>query len=413
MMREISVQDDPQELTKVYGKRMAEFLRSDGFVSLSRRGHTDGEFRVTRSSRVPTTLDPWRDKNKMAKFRGGLGAELIYGDVPRLIRPFHRPAADPILEYLDPEAKCLVAVPHYDQGVALNMVIHYYRSETAFNEEDLPELVWMSNLFGRAVNNLALSRDLRDANNAMDRELKVVEQLQRTLLPQSVPPIPTLKLAALYQTSKNAGGDYYDFFDLGRSETGGRQWGIFVGDVSGHGTPAAVIMAVTHALAHSYPGHPKPPGLLLHYLNQKLCDSPTSAGNFVTALYAIFDDQLRTLTWSSAGHPSGRLLRPGSNAAVPLDGARSLPLGISPDERYPQEVLQLHPGDRLVWYTDGITESFDSKGVMFETSRLDQAVMSAGDDPQAMINAVVELLGNFTQSPRGDDDRTMIAAVVQ
>ena len=414
MMREISVQQDPEKLTQVYGQRMAEFLRSNGFLSASRRGHTFPEFRITRSSRLPTNLDPWRDRNKLPVLSGGLMAELIYGNFPKILRPLVIAPDDPVREFIDPAAKCLVVVPHYDQGVSLNMVCHFYHSDTAFNDEDLPELVWMSNLFGRAVNNLALSRDLQDAYNTLDRELKVVEQLQRTLLPQGVPPIPTLKLAAHYQTSRNAGGDYYDFFDLGTSDEGGRQWGIFMADVSGHGTPAAVVMAVTHALAHSYPGHPKPPGLLLHYLNQKLCASPTSAsGAFVTGVYAIYDDRARTLTWSSAGHPAARLFRAGSPTALALDGAQALPLGISPDERYPQSMLQLRPGDRLAWYTDGITESFDPRGVMFDVPRLDEALLSGGCDPQEMINSVNEKLGLFTTTPRGEDDRTLITAVVQ
>src|SRR5437879_11759945 len=87
--------------------------------------------------------------------------------------------------------------------------------------------------------------------------MRTVAALQRSLLPDPLPKIPTMSVAAHYQTSHRAGGDYYDFFPLP-----GGKWGILIADVSGHGTPAAVLMAVTHTIAHTYPGPPPPPGQL-------------------------------------------------------------------------------------------------------------------------------------------------------
>src|SRR5207253_1299364 len=103
--------------------------------------------------------------------------------------------------------------------------------------------VWLSNLFGRATHNLVLAEELRQAYEAVDRELVAVADIQRSLLPAKLPKIPTMDLAAHYQTSRRAGGDYYDFFPLAEGK-----WGIIVADVSGHGTPAAVLMAITHCI---------------------------------------------------------------------------------------------------------------------------------------------------------------------
>src|SRR6185369_10191873 len=128
------------------------------------------------------------------------------------------------------------------------------REPKAFNPDQFPEFVWMGNLFGRATHNLVLSDELRSAYNTVDREMQIVADIQRSLLPETLPKIPTLDLAAYYQTSRRAGGDYYDFFPL----PDGR-WGILIADVSGHGTPAAVIMAITHSIAHSFPGPPSSP----------------------------------------------------------------------------------------------------------------------------------------------------------
>src|SRR5262245_44795135 len=127
--------------------------------------------------------------------------------------------------------------------------------------------------------------------------MRVVADIQRSLLPQKLPAIPGLELGAHYQTSRWAGGDYYDFFPL----PDGR-WGILIADVSGHGTPAAVMMAITHTIAHGYPGPPTPAPKMLEFLNRRLsCCSMRDMEAFVTAFYGIFDPATGTLRYSSAG----------------------------------------------------------------------------------------------------------------
>src|SRR5262249_25376332 len=180
--------------------------------------------------------------------------------------------------------RSLMAMPLFDQGVALNMVVRLKKEPAAFSREQLPELVWMSNLFGRATSNLVLSEELQRAYQDLDREFKIVGEIQRSLLPAELPTIPTLDLAAYYQPSQRAGGDYYDFFPLPEGK-----WGIFIADVSGHGTPAAVLMAVTHCIAHTHPGPPMLPARVLDYLNHHLARRYTSQNrSFVTAFYGIY-----------------------------------------------------------------------------------------------------------------------------
>src|SRR5207244_896716 len=145
------------------------------------------------------------------------------------------------------------------------MIISMRREPNSFDPQRLPELVLTSNLFGRATHNLVLSEEVKRAYEALDQELMVVADMQRSLLPRTLPQIPTLELAAHYQTSRRAGGDYYDFFALP-----GGLWGILIADVSGHGTPAAVMMAVTHSIAHTHSGPPTPPGELLAFINRNL-----------------------------------------------------------------------------------------------------------------------------------------------
>ena len=101
-----------------------------------------------------------------------------------------------------------MAIPHYDRGVGLNMVLMLRKEPNAFPPEQFPDWFWMSSLFGRATQNLVLSAELKRAYEVVERELKVVADIQRSLLPTSIPPIPTLSVAAFYQTSQWAGGDY-------------------------------------------------------------------------------------------------------------------------------------------------------------------------------------------------------------
>src|SRR5436309_3311908 len=199
----------------------------------------------------------------------------------------------------------------------------------------------MSNLFGRATHNLVLSEELKKAYEAVDYELKVVADIQRSLLPRELPQIPNLSLAAHYQTSRRAGGDYYDFFPLPNG-----QWGILITDVSGHGTPAAVLMAITHSIAHTYPGPPTPPAMMLNYVNRHLCCRYSiQSDTFVTAFYGVYDPATRTISYSSAGHPPPRLKRCADGSLALLDGHHGLPLGIMPEENYPEGRWQLVPGD--------------------------------------------------------------------
>src|SRR5947207_1513638 len=125
--------------------------------------------------------------------------------------------------------------------------------------------VWMSNLFGRATHSLVLSDQVKQAYEQVDRELRAVADIQRSLLPSELPRIAGLDLASHYQTSTRSGGDYYDFFELPEGK-----WGILIADVSGHGTPAAVIMAVTHSIAHMLSEPPMPPSTLMHFVNRHL-----------------------------------------------------------------------------------------------------------------------------------------------
>jgi phosphoserine phosphatase RsbU/P len=408
-MRDMSLQTDAQEMVRSYATRVRKLLPAARWLSLSRRELEAPWYRITRSSTWTEAIDPWKQKDRLPLFKGGLLADLIYGDEPRLIddiTPF-LVDDDPAFEYLS-GFRSLMASPHFDQGVALNMVITLQPDAAAFDPETFPEWFWVSSLFGRVTHSLALKKQLKDAYEIVERELKVVADIQRSLLPQVLPKIPTFEVAAYYRTSRWAGGDYYDFLPLADG-----RWGILIADVSGHGTPAAVMMAITHSLAHSVPGPPDPPAALLGHVNRQLSNRYTASNEvFVTAFYGVYDPVNRTLTYSSAGHNPPRLKRCGDGSVNSLEEIGGPPLGLFDDIEYDQTTLALRPGDILAFYTDGITEAMDATNVQFGTTRLDQVLRRCGLDATEIIRATIEAVDLFTGGQPPEDDRTLLVGRV-
>lgn len=407
MMRDISGRTEPEDMVRAYTTHMARYRPGDAMVSVSRRNLEAPWYRITRSTMWKHRIDPWREPEKLPLLdRGALG-ELLYGDEPRIIDDFTPGEDDPAIDLLR-GYRSLAAIPVYDAGVALNMAIFLAHRPGAFDPEQLPERVWSTNLFGRATQNLVLKRDLDEAYRTLQRELRVIEDLQRSMLPQRLPAIPRLEIAAHYQPSARAGGDYYDFFKLP-----GGKWGLLIADVCGHGAPAAVLMAVTHALANTYIGEASP-SAVLEDLNRRLYEGYTAEhGSFVTAFFGVFDPQTLTLEYSSAGHPPPRVKRCRDGSLFMLDEARSVPLGIVHGQRYAMASIALAPHDQVIMYTDGVTEAMNAKREMFETRRLDEVLENCGLPAEGVIKEVLSRLETFAAGAAPGDDQTMIVAKVQ
>ncbi len=406
-MLEMSRQTDPQAMVRAYLARIRDLIPGDRRISLSRQDIEPSKYRITRYSLWKEEINPWREKHRLPVLEGGLLGELIYGDKPRIIDDLQVARDDPGADYLAGQ-RSLIATPIYDQGAGLNMVVVTRSEPAAFSRERFPDWVWLSNLFGRATHNLVLAEELERAYAQVDHELELVAGIQRSLLPAELPQIPTMDLAVHYQTSHRAGGDYYDFFELPDGK-----WGTLIADVAGHGTPAAVVMAITHSIAHGYPGPPASPADMLAYLNGRLSTGYTgSNAAFVTAFYGVYDPATRGLTYASAGHHPPRVKRCAGGGIASLDAAQRLPLGVSLTEKYVEAIYPLTPGDQIVFYTDGITESQNSAGEVFGEQRLDAALGRCRDVASELINAVLSDLEAFTEGQPPSDDRTLLVAKI-
>lgn len=413
-MRTMSGMADPAAMVQEYARRMRGTVRAGHTIALSRRGLDRPQVRITRSTLWPEQPDPWAQRDRLPVLDRGVFSEVIWGDKPVLTERYEADPSDPAYEYLR-HARSWVAIPHFEDGVGLNMVVHTSFEEGGFAPEKFPDLVLTSNLFGRATKNLVLSQELRRAYQSLDAELRTVQDIQMSLLPAEPPAIRGLAVGTHYQTSKRAGGDYYDFFDLGSG-----RWAIIVADVSGHGTPAAVLMAIVHAIAHLMPtdnGGPRDPHQAMDFINRALAARYTrTSGAFVTGIYAVYDEATRTLRWANAGHPSPVLLRK-DGSPQPLDHpAPGLPLGILEDTEYATHEATLERGQTLLIYTDGITEAFNASHEMYGDRRMVEALRrgaaraaSDEDRARAVVASIVEDVGAFAGLGERSDDRTLLA----
>ena len=236
----------------------------------------------------------------------------------------------------------------------------------------------------------------------MEWELALAREVQARLFPPGVPRLRTLELAARCIQARSVGGDYYDFLDLGPEKTG-----FVLADVSGKGIHAALRMANLHAhvrsQASSAPGDPL---RVLRLVNRMLCES-THAGHFATLFLGVYHDASRRLTYINCGHNPPLCLR--RDGGVERLSATATVLGAFEDWEPALQRLQLHPGDLLVAYSDGITEAMRG-AEPFGEERLIEALQGRPEAmPEELVTAVLERVQAFGAADRSDDLTLLVA----
>ena len=241
------------------------------------------------------------------------------------------------------------------------------------------------------------------AKAALDREAQAVGDLQREMLPPRLPEVSGYEWQIHYATSSRAGGDYYDFFPL----PGGRL-GILLGDASGHGPQATVLMAILHALLHTTADALTTPATVLQRLGSQVARI-VPAGRFATACYLVLDPSSGSIDFSLAGHPPPLLLRGagGTLEELPLRGGP--PLGLCAQGPFDAGGITMRSGDTLVLYTDGLTESVSPGRDLFGDDRLRDALMGAGSLPLDQLRArVLARLDAHRAGAALEDDLTLL-----
>jgi sigma-B regulation protein RsbU (phosphoserine phosphatase) len=248
------------------------------------------------------------------------------------------------------------------------------------------------------------AREAAEKNrDRLDHELASAGEMQRMILPRSLPADPRLRFAATYQTSRHAGGDYYDVIQIDRD-----RFALVVIDVSGHGARAAIVMAMIRAVIHSSPM--EDPVAVLQHLNRHF-EFLWDTSMFATAIVAVLDASSRMLRVASAGHMPPLLIRETQVTEMPVESAPLLLWNEIADP--PVREIRLEAGDRVVLYTDGITDRCGPNDSRFDLERVTNSfARNSGMEMKAMLAELDRELEAFACTHEPDDDQTVLAVQI-
>ena len=236
------------------------------------------------------------------------------------------------------------------------------------------------------------------------RELEEARRIQRKLLPSVLPQLSGCELAASWQPASGVGGDCYDAIPFGRTRLG-----ISIADVVGKGIPAALLMSNLQAAVRAFATGAALPAEICHQVNRILCGH-IAEGRFISFFYCLFDEEVSLLTYANAGHYPPVLVH--KDGQVERLGVGGAVLGVFPDGAYEQGQTALCEGDRLVLYTDGITEVTNEAGEEFGEARLvDLVVENRSCSAPALQARLAETVSQFSND-RFVDDATLIVLAI-
>jgi sigma-B regulation protein RsbU (phosphoserine phosphatase) len=250
-----------------------------------------------------------------------------------------------------------------------------------------------------------LQREIEDARAArrrdhrQQRELDDARLIQRGLLPTATPQVSGIELAVAWQPANGVGGDCFDTLSFGRSV------GVSIADVAGKGLPAALLMSNLQAAVRAFAQESAEPSAICSSVNRLLCRNMAS-GRFATFCYARIEPETGRIVYANAGHNPPLLIRRTGEVVPLVEGG--MVLGIFPENVYKQAELTAEPGDRLVFYTDGITEARSPAGEEYGEERFAERAVALCTSPiEEMKDGLLADVNAFTGG-KFDDDATLI-----
>jgi serine phosphatase RsbU (regulator of sigma subunit)/predicted ester cyclase len=259
---------------------------------------------------------------------------------------------------------------------------------------------WGMGTIGSTLRRQRLEQEARERER-VGQELRVARRIQQASLPKVVPEPEGWQISPYYQPAREVGGDFYDFHLLSEDQVG-----LVVGDATGKGVPAALVMATTCGMLQlaAQASDSSPPGEILSRVNETLL-TRIPDNMFVTCFYAILDSKSGRLSYANAGHDLPYLHRNGHAEEL---RARGMPLGLMPGMGYEEKETILEAGEAAFFYSDGLVEAHDPKGQMFGFPRL-RALVAEHGEGRSLEEALLEELYSFVgEGWEQEDDITLL-----
>jgi sigma-B regulation protein RsbU (phosphoserine phosphatase) len=312
---------------------------------------------------------------------------------------------DPRYIQLNPETRSELAVPLIYKDKVIGVLDLEHTRRGFFTDDHKRTVTTLAAQVAIALENARLYEQIARQEKRLERDLALARELQFRLLPQTLPKPEHLDIAAKSMPARAIGGDLYDFVSYSLSRTA-----IIVGDVSGKGAPAAIYAALVSGILRSHSPIEPSPAEMLSALNFSLGERRIEA-QFVSLIYALWDDQNRTLRVANSGLPRPLYCHDGKIELIEIAG---LPSGLFDDADYDELSFRAKPGDMFIFFSDGILDARNRAGDMFGRGRLDQVVSGKLDaPPDAVVKAIFKAVAEHAAGEEAFDDETVVVIRVK
>jgi sigma-B regulation protein RsbU (phosphoserine phosphatase) len=312
---------------------------------------------------------------------------------------------DPRYVQANPETKSELCIPLIYKSKVVGVLDLEHTRRGFFTEEHQRTMTTLAAQIAIAIENARLYEEIERQERRLERDLSLARELQGRLLPQTNPKIAHLDVAAKFVPARTIGGDLYDFIPYSLSRLG-----IAIGDVSGKGAPAAIYAALVSGIMRSHAPIEPAPAEMLSAVNLSLAERRIEA-QFVSIIYAVWDDEHRTLTVSNSGLPRPIYMHGGKNEVIEATG---LPLGLFDEAEYDEFQFKMKPGDMFVFFSDGILDARNRKGELFGRTRVEKLVAECtGDSAACVVDSLFKAVAEHSAGVETFDDQTVVAIRVQ
>jgi phosphoserine phosphatase RsbU/P len=312
---------------------------------------------------------------------------------------------DPRYVEANPETRSELAVPLIYKDKVIGVLDLEHTRRGFFTDDHRRTMMTLAAQVAIAIENARLYEEIARQERRLERDLALARELQMRLLPQTLPKLPHLDVAAKFVPARAIGGDLYDFIPYSLSRLG-----IVIGDVSGKGAPAAIYAALVSGILRSHAPIEPGPAEMLRAVNLSLAERRIEA-QFVSIIFALWDDQHRTIVVANSGLPRPIHVHGGKSLAIEATG---LPLGLFDDANYDELRFKMKPGDLFVFFSDGILDARNRRGELFDRGQVEALVEKyANKSADYIVDAIFKAVTEHSAGADAFDDQTVVAIKVK